>query len=112
MAPARPRWLATTTAFEAGEVTRTAPRTGAEATAATPAGTGREGDTPGVLEEPMEAAEEEEEDTEEQAGATEATGMWGGVGGSEAVQWSIPTSRKVCFLPKFLSSSSQFVCLF
>lgn len=115
MAPARPRCLATTMAFEAGRVTRTAPHRGAEATAATPAGTGREGDTPRVREEPTEAAEEEEEEehTEEQAGDTEeATGKWAGAAGSEAVQWSIPTSTKVCFLPKFLSSSSQFVCLF
>lgn len=103
MAPARPRWVATT----AGEVTITATRTGAEATAATPA-----------LEEPTEDTEEEE-DTEEQAEATEeATGMWAGAAGSETVspgsetpvQWSIPTSTKVCFLPKFLPSSFP-VCM-
>lgn len=90
MAPARPRWLATTTAlaFEAGEVTRTAPATGAEATVATPAGTRQEEDTQVVLGEATElgvAAEEEEEDTEEQAGATEeAIGTWAGVGGSDS----------------------------
>lgn len=69
MAPAHPRWLATTMALahEAGEVT------GAEATAATPAGTRREEDTQGVLGEATElgVAAKEEEDTEEQAGATE-----------------------------------------
>lgn len=67
MAPARPRWLATTTvvASEAGEVTCAALATGAGATVAmaTPAGTRREEDTQIVLGEPMEvgvATEEEE----------------------------------------------------
>lgn len=93
----------TTTACAAGEGP-----TGAAATAATPAGSPREGDTPGAP-----PAGTEEEDTEEQAGDTEEdTGMWAGAAGSGAVQWSLPTSTKVCLVVKFLSCSSHFVCLF
>lgn len=83
MAPARPRWLATTTGVAvAGEVTGTAPATGAEAMVATPAGTRQEEDSLVIL---VEATEVEEEDTEDQAGATdEATGMLAGVAGSDS----------------------------
>lgn len=87
MAPARPRWLATTTGVAvAGEVTGTAPATGAEATVATPAGTQREEDSLVILVEATEVAVPgEEEGTEEQAGATEeAMGMLAGVAGSDS----------------------------
>lgn len=103
--PARPRWLATTTALAlgAGQGSAAAPATGAEATAATPAGTRREEDTQVVLGEPTElgGAAEEEEDIEEQAGATEeATGE----GGSDSSVESFHFNKSVfpSQIPSFL----------